>query len=263
VKRAYLVNAGIGNCGDNSNWLSETIDTSIFPIGLYPSLDIDSAGLAHIAYYDQFNEALKYAYYGGIGDCVQDGSWICFLIDNPDDANVGLFPSLHAPQGENDTLRIAYYDSTNGHLKYAFRRDDNQGNCYPGHTFQCRVIDEMGRNLPWAGISLDVDSNLSPLIAYTDASEDLAPLALKVAEPAYGQPYANCSGEILYDWWCATLNSSGNQYIDEGRYVSLGIRPNGQAMIAYSEEDTYEAPGDYNLKLTYQITRVFLPVTIK
>ena len=113
--------------------------------------------------------------------------------------------------------------------------------------------------LPGQVSHLRVDSNNTPMIAYTDAHEDLAPLGLKIAEPAYGQPYANCSGEILYDWYCANLDN-GNAYVDDARFVSLGIKSSGLAMIAYSEQER-DYPGSYDLKLAYQLSWTFLPLT--
>ena len=166
---------------------------------------------------------------------------------------------MHAPQNSTDTLRVAYYDATNGKLKYAYAREDSLGNCGPGNSWECTNIDDIGIGLTWASISLAVDNNNHPMIAYTDAHEDLAPLGLKIAEPAYGQPYANCSGEILYDWYCANLDN-GNAYVDDARFVSLGIKSSGLAMIAYSEQER-DYPGSYDLKLAYQLSWTFLPLT--
>lgn len=257
---AYFIGSGDGNCGDSLDWQCDKVDQFV-ALGPYLSLDIDWNDRVYIAYYDGLNDDLKYAYYSGIGDCWLDNGWICQSIDNTLGANVGLFPSLHAPQDSSDTLRVAYYDSTNGKLKYAYARDDNLGNCSPGNNWQCTAIDDMGVDLTWASISLAVDPDHTPMIAYTDAHEDLAPLGLKVAEPAYGQSYANCAGEILYDWWCGNLDN-GNAYVDDARFISLGIKPSGLAMIAYSEQEI-EYPGNYDLKFTYQTLWSFLPVTMK
>ena len=168
---------------------------------------------------------------------------------------------MHAPQDSSDTLRVAYYDATHGKLKYAYARDDNLGNCGTGNSWQCNAIDNMGVGLSWASISLAVDDNNKPMIAYTDAHQDLAPLGLKVAEPAYGMPYANCSGSILYDWYCGNLDN-GNAYVDDGKFISLGIKPNGLAMVVYSEQEI-DYPGNYDLKFAYQLSWSFLPLTQK
>ena len=258
VYRAYFLGTGAGNCGDDSDWQCDKVDQFV-DLGPYLSLDIDWSDNVYITYYDGLNDDLKYAYYSGIGDCYLGNGWICQTIDNGAGANVGLFPSFYAPQDSQDTLRVAYYDSTNGKLKYAYARGDNLGNCGPGNSWECTDIDDMGIGLTWASISLAINSNHTPMIAYTDAREDLAPLGLKIAEPAYGQPYANCSGEILYDWYCASLDN-GDANVDDGKFISLGIKSSGLAMIAYSEQER-DFPGSYDLKLAYQLSWTFLPLT--
>jgi hypothetical protein len=134
VKYAYFKGSGDGDCGDNNDWECDFVDSSITNIGLYPSLDIDYENNVYIAYYDAANDSLKYAYYSGIGICGTGDVWYCQVIDDPDGANVGLFPSLHAPQEASDFLRVAYYDITNGNLKYAYNLT---GNCGPSGTWQC------------------------------------------------------------------------------------------------------------------------------
>ena len=261
VYLAFFVGSD-GNCGDGNDWHCETVDFYNLPnFGLHPSLDIDRNGTVYIAYHG--NGSLKYAYFAGagLGYCGDYDAWICQNIDYLAGDNVGLFPSLHAPQDSSDTFRVAYYDATHGKLKYAYARGDTLGNCGPGNSWQCTTIDDMGVGLSWASISLAVDDNNKPMIAYTDASEDLAPLGLKVAEPAYGQPYANCAGEILYDWYCGHLDN-GNAYVDDGRFAALVIKPGGLAMIAYSEQEI-DYPGSYDLKFAYQTLWSFLPVTLK
>jgi hypothetical protein len=257
---AYPTASGDGNCGDAFAWQCDKVDQFV-SLGPYLSMDIDWNDNVYIAYYDGLIDKLKYAYYAGIGDCWLDNGWICQYIDDTPGVNVGLFPSLHAPQNGSDTLRVAYYDSTNGTLKYAYARQDTLGNCSPGHNWQCTTINDMGVGLAWASISLAVDDNNKPMIAYTDAHEDLAPLGLKIAEPAYGMPYANCSGTILYDWYCGNLDN-GNAYVDDGKFVSLGIKPSGLAMVVYSEQET-DYPGNYDLKFAYQMSWSFLPLTQK
>jgi hypothetical protein len=260
VKYAYFAGGGTGNCGDNNNWHCEYVDASIFRIGEYPSLDIDWSGNVYIGYYDGFNQSLKYAYYGGIGSCGTGDAWICITLDDPSAADVGLFLSLHAPQNSSDDLKIAYYDTTNGRLKYA-TGPRLSGNCGPSNSFACFYIDDMGAGLPWASISIDVDKNNHAMIAYTDAEEDLAPLGLKVTGPSTVPPWDTCDG-TLPDWQCARVDN-GDQYLDAGKYVALAIKDSGLAVIAYSETNTYDYPVTNDLKFTTQTMWSFLPLTKK
>jgi len=260
VKHASLEGGGAGNCGDGSNWQCDAVDSSILNIGLYPSIDFDWSGNVYIAYYDAYNQRLKYAYYGGIGDCGTGNAWICIILDDPVGSDVGLFPSMHAPQNSTDSLQIAYYDTTNGRLKYA-TGPRQSGNCGPSNSFACFYIDNMGAGLLWASISLAVDTHNQPMIAYTDAEEDLAPLGLKVTGPSSVPPWNTCDG-TLPDWQCARVDN-GDQYLDAGKYVALGIKDNGLAMIAYSESNTYDYPTTDDLKFAYQTVWSFLPLTLK
>jgi len=254
IMHASLLVGGHGNCGDSTDWQCEIVDWTMSIFGLYyPSLDIDWNDNIYIAYYDQGGpNYLMYAYYSG-------ASWTGIVVDEQVGSNVGLFPSIHAPIDNNDYLRIAYYDTTNGRLKYA-TGPWASGNCGPSSTWLCSYIDDMGVGLNWASISLALDGNHNPVIAYTDASVDVAPLGLKLATPASGPPYGTCDGEFP-DWWCGTVDY-GNQYVNDGKYASLGIKANGLAMIAYSEQER-EYPGEYDLKFAYQMSWIFLPVTMK
>jgi hypothetical protein len=258
VKYAYWLGDGTGNCGGNNDWHCEDVDSSIFTLGEYPSLDIDWSGNIYISYYDGFNQSLKYAYYGGIGSCGTNDAWICITLDDPSTANVGLFTSMHAPQNSSDDIQIGYYDTTNGHLKYA-TGPRLSGNCGPSNSFACFYIDNMGAGLIYATISLAVDKNNQPFIAYSDAEEDLGPLGLKVTGPSTVPPWNTCDG-TLPDWQCARIDGGG-QYLDAGKYIGLGVKDSGVAVIAYSEFDTYDTV--YDLKLTYQTIWSFLPLTEK
>jgi hypothetical protein len=121
MKYAYYQGGGNGNCGDENNWYCESVDTFYVFFNLYLSLDISYGDNVVIAYYDGLNGSLKYAYYAGagLGSCGTTYAWICQVIDDPTGSNVGLFPSIHAPLDASDYVQIAYYDSTNGKLKYA------------------------------------------------------------------------------------------------------------------------------------------------
>ena len=255
---SYFTGNGDGNCGDNYDWQCDKVDQFV-DLGPYLSMDIDWSDNIYIAYYDGLNDHLKYAYYSGIGDCWLDNGWICQYIDATPGANVGLFPSLHAPQNSSDYLRVAYYDTTNGKLKYA-TGPWASGNCGPSNSFQCFIVDNMGIGLTWASISLAVGSNNQPMIAYTDAEEDLAPLGVKVAAPSTIPPWSTCDG-VLPDWQCARV-FGGNGYVDDGRYISIGIKDSGLAMIAFSEQEV-DYPGSYDLMFAYQTVWSFLPVTLK
>ncbi len=254
---AYFKGGSAGNCGDDNDWQCEPI-TWGSPLGLYTALDIDWQDQIYIAHYDEDHQRLGYATSFGMGNCGPGTAWHCEAFEHPLAGNQGLFPAVSAPRDAEDLFRIAFYDSTRGSLIYMYQRDDYDGNCGHSDTWQCETIDSMGSDRTWASISMAVDSAHNPMIAYSDVSEELLSPSLKVAEPADGQPYANCGSGA---WWCGRLDS-GNTFFDKARYASLGIKPDGLAMIAYSSRDR-SGPGDYNLKFAYQSIWIFLPVTLK
>jgi hypothetical protein len=260
LKYAYY--AGSGNCGDDNNWVCQVIDSAYSTIGTHTSLDLDYEDRVFISYYDGINGALKYAYYMGFGgSCGTGGDWECQFIDERATGEVGLFSSMHARKSSEDYMRIAYYHKTDGMLMYAYDIDGT-GNCGQNSGWQCNEIEEIGAGSSQMGISLVVDGDGNPVIAYAAQSSEVAPLSLKIATRAPFETYANCGEELFYSWWCRTVENGG-AYEEEAQFVGLGIKTNGLPIIAYSELDTYAYPQEYNLKIAYQAALTLLPLVVK
>ncbi len=81
-------------------------------MGDYSSLALDSNNKVHISYYNWAKESLKYA-------TNTSGSWVIRTVEGIDSVtdDVGMYSSIAADSSDN--VHIAYYDLTNGHLKYA------------------------------------------------------------------------------------------------------------------------------------------------
>jgi hypothetical protein len=259
---AYPVSSG-GNCGEGADagkWHCETVDSGP-GVGKYASLDLNYEGQVYFAYYDGGNGDLKTAYYGGIGTCGTANAWICSTVDGTG-ANVGLSAALSAPRSSADPFRIAYYDSTNGKLKYA--TSASGGNC-GGGAWQCDNVDSIGAGLTQAGISMALDGNGNPIVAYEDASDDQGPSVLKIARPAWavGLLIGNCGdvppGFLFQAWQCETVDSAayGVGYVSVAAYTSVAVNENGLGAIAYFETDDYYLRN--SLKVAYQNLRTFLP----
>ena len=247
LKYASYVGSG-GNCGAGK-WRCDTVkNVGYAGYGLYPSLALNGSNRPRIAHYDSFFGNLGYAWdcgSGSCGNCGPGNTWQCDVMDST--GNVGLFPSLHIDKGASDNARIAYYDSTNGKLKYV-TIPGTIGNCGPLffgiRIWQCDVIDNMGASLTgYAGVSLGVDPAGKPLIAYLDASDPQTPTLLKVAQPTSLPGNGNC-GPIA-NWECATVDGGGS-WTNEGSFVSLAFNSTGKPIMAYYEEDNYT---DGNLKV--------------
>ncbi len=144
----------------NGQWVKNIVGQN-GDVGLFTSLALDSSGNPHIAYFRDDNDTLMYAYYNGSSWVVQridesgskqdfnislalDSSnnpyisyvrgdslkvarwtgsqWILQTVDSPGD--VGRFSSIKVLSSGYPV--IAYYDATNGDLKYATSRQGYQ-----------------------------------------------------------------------------------------------------------------------------------------
>lgn len=273
---AHQVDSG-GNCGRDAaegKWQCDQVDadnlnpSSGQQVGSYPSLDLNGSDEPRIAYYDSSNKVLKYARGGAsAGNCGVSGDWQCDVID--DSADVGIGASLHIDKGASDSPLIAYYDKTNGKLRYA-SIPSSGANCGPDFItpgtkiWRCVDIDTIGAGLIKApGISIAASGDGSNIyIAYQDASDDLAPATLKVAHP---EILGNCGPKALtfFTWECSTVDdaSYGSGYLSEADYVSVAVNQSGMAGIAYYESDSYYNEG--HLKFAYQYSQLFLPMMRK
>ncbi len=166
LRYASYVDSG-GNCGEGSDtgkWQCDNIDAG-YGIGQFASLDLTYDGSPYLAYYDAVAGDLKLAYYTGFADpdCFDDNGWVCPILDSAGD--VGLYASITAQHSYTDELfRIAYYDKTNEQLKYY---DSDWGSI---------VVDDMGASLNPMGISMDVDKDSYPIIAYQQITSEFSPL---------------------------------------------------------------------------------------
>ena len=265
LKYAYFVGSGEGNCGDYNNWECTIIDyasalSGQTNFGAYSSLDLDNEGRVYISFYDGVNGDLKIAYYQGFGGACMNTAWHCVVIDDGDGDDEGLFSSLHALNDTDDMMSIAYYNKTAGLLMYAYDTTGT-GNCAPSNTWQCMVMEDVGADLTQMSISLAVSDTNVPMIAYSD-DEMSQTMILRVASPAPFESYANCGGEILYSWWCRTVDGA-NWDLEDAEYAAMAIKSNGKAVIAYSENDSRYGKAEMHLKVTYQGFESMLPLVAK
>ncbi|MBN1878785.1 hypothetical protein JW823_01625 [bacterium] len=145
-----LVSCGFDHlytCTHNgSSWIMETIDPEP-AVGLFASLAIDSLNQAHISYFDDKNNHLKYARQTG-------GAWSIVTLDTL--SGTGYCTSLELDSFENP--HIAYGDNQSGNqgLYYTF---------FDGANWQYETI--QNSFVPFS-ISLVLDSNGEPCITYHD-----------------------------------------------------------------------------------------------
>jgi len=137
-----------------SSWMIDTVDYST-GVGLFSSIDADSSGQVHIAYYDSVNKALKYAH----GVLSTNWTWTIETVDDQlgDDDDVGKYASIGV--SSIGVPYISYYDAWNGNLKMAYK---------PGPNWIIKTIDSEG-DVGWF-TSLDIDNLGYPHISYYDNS---------------------------------------------------------------------------------------------
>jgi hypothetical protein len=251
LRYAQYVGGGVGDC-DNTDYRCDIVDSGD-RMGKYASLALDSANQPHIAYYDHENDALKYAHY--------DGSWVKQWIRAGTSGHpAGQFASLAIDVNNGDLPHIAHYDSVNGTLEYAvFVGSD--GNCgISGSSiweWQCDEIDTMGTATHPRGISLALDKEGYPIIAYQSGAS-----VLKIARPAVAldQLIGNCGPATpFYTWQCDAISFGIG--IGQGDYVSLALNSEGLSAITYYGNIDNTPKG--NLMFAYQRLQVFLPLSLK
>jgi hypothetical protein len=181
--------------GAGGTWNTRVIDGASpgSNVGAYTSMDFDSDGYPHIAYYDWANADLEYAWQDAAG-------WHTSTLDST--SAVGRYTNLRiAPNG---TLHLIYYDEFDGDLEYA--RNDGAG-------WSLTTVDSIGTVGTKARMVLD--SFGFPHVAYYDATRG----ALK---------YARYDGA---NWQIETPDDG--QGDDVGSYASIVLDAQDRPHISY------------------------------
>ncbi len=246
IGHAHSVASG-GDCGEGAaagRWQCDNISGGDPSYGFFSSLALTTADVPVVASTE-----------GDLSLCDKgSGAWSCRTIDNFGGGTISLAID------QLDFPHIASYDRDNGKLMYA-KYVGSGGNCgLDGGTYeyQCDVIDTIGEGLNQVGISIAVDLEGYPIIAYQEASDPMGVSVLNIARPAFahGTSIGNC-GPIVnlnHSWQCTTIDDAtqgggaGNLY--EADFTSVAVDPNGFAAIAYNEYDDYNNEG--RLKFAYQ-----------
>lgn len=226
------------------------LDVEVVPadvtLGYYASLDYNlMTGRPTVAYRGNGNgllagsHTLNYAVTSdNPGGCSNAGSptgWDCRVIDFT--AETGNFVSFHAPRNANDALQVAYYDATNHQLKYARRVG---GNVYCNNFpladigWQCDAIETVDIGGFGVGLSMAVDANGNPAIAYYDQT-DYANGVLKVAR--FVGSGGNCGiGAANGTWQCSVADRGLIPLVgvhNVGQNPSIGLSPDGRVHVSH------------------------------
>jgi len=266
LKYASYVGSGSGNCIPGGSWDCGVVSLSYRSLeeGAQCSLDFNLNDVPVISFYAAESSSLMMAV-GEPGDgSICNSNWTCYRVD--DRADVGRFSSLHAQKYIGDNTKIAYYDST--HLKVMFAEYVGSGGNCTSPLFDCYAVDQTPALYPvnFDPISMDIDAQGYPIIAYMNSVTETSPDYIKVARPAaaYGLDHGNCGdvreGDLWQYWTCRTVDPPQSN-INKGAFVSVDVGPSGLAAIAYSEQDL-QGDGLY-LKVAQQRYGVYLPMIRK
>lgn len=191
------------SCFDGHQWQQEIVDAD-FGVGIYATLAIDSQDCSHIAYYDQVNARLKYAFSNG-------QEWQIEVVAEPEPfadrsalrLGTGLKPLIQVDQYREP--HITFYDLDQQDLKYAYHRDG---------IWQSETVD----NVPGAAVNswLALDQGGHPHIAYYDTQKKS--LNYTVRGPG--------------GWESQIVDQIG----DVGHYASLALDHQSRPHIAYYDQ---------------------------
>jgi len=238
---AHSVSSG-GNCGLTTaagKWQCDPV-ASASSADMFISLGLTDSYYPAIAFSDGFS--------GFLNMCVESGgSWPCVVVD----VFAGGPVSLAIDQ--SNLPHMAYYHPLSGELSYATYVGFG-GNCGYGGVeslYQCDSLDTIGDVQSQVGMSIALDLEGYPIIAYEDASDPTGASVLNVARPIYahGSVVGDC-GPIVGahpSWKCTTIDDAtqggGGGYLYEADFASVAVDPSGFAAIAYNEYDDFNNEG--------------------
>jgi hypothetical protein len=132
-------------------WDINTVD-STGQVGRFTSIALDADGYAHISYYDDTYDDLKYAAFNG-------SAWDINTVDSTE--QVGRYTSIALDT--DGYAHISYYDDTYDDLKYA---------AFNGATWDINTVDSTGDVGESTSIALDADG-YARISYYDDTYDDL------------------------------------------------------------------------------------------
>ncbi len=195
--------------GADAPWFVDEIDT-VGDTGQHASVAYhEDLGVILVSYYDATNQRLRLARSDGLPpeDCGLYEDWGCMTLDSGPD--VGTYSSIDV-NPVTGGIGVAYYDATNGHLKYIVFENPHL------LVHQTYTIDKGITDVSWTGLypSLKYSEDGKPHIAYHFEN----PSGVDALMLAYHTVVGNCGyGAIENTWSCYTLISGEGV----GQYPSL------------------------------------------
>jgi hypothetical protein len=198
--RVVYKSARVDEAGESNGWGSQ--------VGEYSSIAVNPRGYSYMSYYDSTFKNLMFS--GSVGPDIKVGQFDTHTVDSSGD--VGKYSSIDVEKRNYPYPHIAYYDETNGELKYAR---------WTGSEWVTSVVDSVGAYTDVEGqyISIALDSNDIPHVCYHDENNGW----LKYA-----------TGNTLSD--IGIIDDGGVSNDDVGEFCSIAVDPNDIPHVSYYDK---------------------------
>jgi hypothetical protein len=237
---------------DGSSWFHETVDESPF-VGTYAALSIDNGGGLHVSYYDEANQALKYAF-------GESQVWHTEIVDETDWAGAYSYSSIGVD--DEGRVHISYHGGSGETLKYAVKEQavwtltvlDNLGTAGP-HTSLC--LDSAGyphiAYFGWGNLKYAVQHSSGWHLGVVDSEGyvgQYASLCLDVADHPHISYYNATDYQLRYAYHDGTVwyLERADSDLGSGKYTSIALDSSGNPHISHCREWL----GDGGLKYTFK-----------
>lgn len=178
-------------------------------VGKDSSFVLDKKGYAYISYFDETNDALKYAYMTAQG----------WYVQRVDSGNVGRSSDIALDSDENS--HVIYTDTKNSQLKYAYS---------DGKEWHTGTLDAAGQYAILPALALDSKNN--PHIAYYDYKEDdLIHLWYDAETETWQKETVDSAGDV---------GTGASIAIDSKNYPHVSYFDNGYDILKYAWYDGAE-----------------------
>jgi hypothetical protein len=194
-------------CATGANWQTVTVDAAEF-VGTWTSLTVDASGRLHVSYYDDVNDAVKYATCAAT--CATAANWQVATIDAS--ASVGYYTSLTVDGGGR--LHVSYFDNTSFDLKYA----TCAAACTTATNWHAVTVDATGSVGAYTSQKVDGGGRLH--VSYYDLTN---------ADLKYATCAAACA--TAANWRTLTVDATGTV----GWFTSLAVDAGGRVHVSYHD----------------------------
>lgn len=178
-------------------------------VGKDSSFVLDKEGYAYISYFDETNDALKYAYMTAEG----------WYVQRVDSGNVGRSSDIVLDSDENP--HVIYTDTKNNQLKYVYS---------DGKEWHTGTLDAAGQYAILPALALDSKNN--PHIAYYDYKEDdLIHLWYDAETETWQKEIVDSEGDV---------GTGASIAIDSKNYPHVSYFDNGYDALKYAWHDGKE-----------------------